>query len=56
MSRFLCFSAIKLTVEGFCHRRMGRGAGGGHVPPQNVYGRAKSNAKFGQNLKISEKF
>ena len=29
MSRFLCFSAIKLTVEGYCHRRMGRGAGGG---------------------------
>ena len=24
--------------------------------PQNFYGRAKSNAKFGQNLKISEKF
>jgi hypothetical protein len=30
--------------------------GGGHVPPQNVHGRAKMNAKFGQNIKISEKF
>ena len=32
------------------HRRMGRG-GGGHVPPKIFYGRAKSNAKFGQNFK-----
>ena len=32
-------------------------AGGhGHVPPQNFYGRAKITAKFGQNIKISEKF
>jgi hypothetical protein len=34
----------------------GRGQGGGARAPQNFYGRAKSNAKFGQNLKISEKF
>jgi hypothetical protein len=26
------------------------------VPPKNFYGRAKINAKFGQNIKISEKF
>jgi hypothetical protein len=33
------------------------GHGGGHVPPPNFYGRAKINAKFGQNiLKVSEKF
>ena len=25
-------------------------------PPPNFYGRAKITAKFGQNLKISEKF
>jgi hypothetical protein len=40
------------TLFTFCHRRMGRG---GHLPSQNFYGRAKSNAKFGQNFKISEK-
>jgi hypothetical protein len=44
------------------HRRMGRGGGGGggggggaRAPP-NFYGRAKINAKFGQNIQISEKF
>ena len=36
------------------HRRMDRG--GGARAPKNFYGRAKSNAKFGQNFKISEKF
>jgi hypothetical protein len=34
----------------------GGGGGGARAPPPNFYGRAKSNAKFGQNLKISEKF
>jgi hypothetical protein len=39
------------------HRRMGRGGGhGGARAPPNFYGRAKINAKFGQNIKISEKF
>jgi hypothetical protein len=35
---------------------MGRGGMGEHVPPKNFYGRAKITAKFGQNIKISEKF
>jgi hypothetical protein len=46
-------SATKTTKYG----RMGRGGGhGGHVPPPQFYGRAKITAKFGQNIKISEKF
>jgi hypothetical protein len=33
------------------------GGMGGHVPPPQIfYGRAKITAKFGQNIKISEKF
>jgi hypothetical protein len=35
------------------HGRMGRGAWDG--PPPKFYGRAKITAKFGQNIKISEK-
>jgi hypothetical protein len=34
----------------------GAARGGGHVLPQNFYGRAKINAKFGQNIKNSGKF
>jgi hypothetical protein len=47
----------RINTHKVMHRRMGRGgARGGHVLPQNFYGRAKINAKFGQNIKISGKF
>jgi hypothetical protein len=50
----LTYLSQVLILHCIKHKRMG---GGGHVPPPpNFYGRAKINAKFGQNIKISEKF
>jgi hypothetical protein len=52
----LAYLSQVLILHCIKHKRMGGGGGlGAHATP-NFYGRAKINAKFGQNIKISEKF
>jgi hypothetical protein len=55
-SRWKAFFYLPYFFALLCIGVWAGGAWGARPPPQIFYGRAKTTAKFGQNIKISENF